>query len=574
MKKINNNSLNINNVGEEVTLYGWVNKVRKLGGLIFIDLRDRSGIVQLSIKDGNNIYEVASSIKNEYVLEVKGKVVERESKNLELSTGEIEVEVSDLVILNTSETLPFELDGNALEETRLKYRYIDLRRESIKNNLIMRHKIITSMRNFLNKNDFIEIETPILSKSTPEGARDYLIPSRIRKGSFYALPQSPQLLKQLLMVSGYEKYYQFARCFRDEDLRSDRQPEFTQVDMEMSFVDEEDVYLVVEEMMKTLMKEVKDYNLVLPIPRIKYDDAIKYYGSDKPDTRFDMKIIEVNNIFSNSEFVLFKDKSINAIVVNNAADSFSRKRIDELTSFVKNYKVNNLFFLKLINNELSGSIVKNMSEIEKENIISSLELQNNDLVLITADTYINSKTSLGALRVKLAKELGIIDESKYNFLWITDFPMFEYSEEENRYVSAHHPFTMPKDVDLLDDPENCYARSYDLVLNGYELASGSVRIHDRKIQERVFKALNISEEEANSKFGFLLNAFKYGAPPHAGIAPGVERLTMILCGTDDIKDVVAFPKTQSAACLMTDAPSEVNSQALETLGINVGGKNE
>lgn len=569
MKTIFNNSLNTTYLGKNVTVYGWVNKIRKLGGLIFIDLRDRSGIVQLSIKEGSNIYEIASDIKNEYVLKASGVVIERENKNLNIDTGEIEINVEEIEVLNTSLPLPFELDKNSLEETRLKYRYIDLRREEIKNNLIMRHKITSSIRRFLDENGFIEIETPILTKSTPEGARDYLVPSRVYKGSFYALPQSPQLFKQLLMVSGYERYYQFARCFRDEDLRSDRQPEFTQIDMEMSFASEEDVYEIVEKMISTLMKEVKNYNISLPLPRITYDDAIKYYGTDKPDTRYEMLINSLDDVFSNSGFKLFEGVSINAIVVNNASDKYSRKKIEELERIVKNFKVNNLFYLKFNNNELTGSIVKNLTETEKEELIKKLELKENDLVLITADEYKKAKNSLGRIRVEVARELSLADPKIFNYLWVTDFPMFEYSELEKRYISAHHPFTMPKDINTLNDPENCYAKSYDLVLNGYELASGSVRIHEKNIQKKVFEALHISDVEAEEKFGFLLEAFKYGAPPHAGIAPGLERLTMILCETDDIKDVVAFPKTQNASCLLTDAPSKVNKEALKILGIEV-----
>lgn len=569
MKRIFNNTINKERLGEVITVYGWVNKIRKLGALIFIDLRDRSGIVQLSIKEGSSIYNIASEIKNEYVLKAVGKVVLRENVNENIETGEVEIEVNDLEILNTSEALPFEFNKNASEETRLKYRYVDLRRENIKNNLIMRHKITSSIRKFLDNNDFIEIETPILTKSTPEGARDYLVPSRVYKGSFYALPQSPQLFKQLLMVSGYERYYQFARCFRDEDLRSDRQPEFTQVDMEMSFVNEEDVYKIVEEMIKTLMKEVKDYDISLPLKRITYNDAIKYYGTDKPDTRYEMLITELNDIFKNTEFSLFKNVSINAIVVKNASDKYSRKKIEELTNIVKNYKVNNLFFLKYNDKTLTGSIIKNLSEEEKEELIKTLKLENNDLVFITADEYKKAKNSLGRVRVEVARELNLANPKIFNYLWVTDFPMFEYSELEKRYISAHHPFTMPKDINALNDPENCYARSYDLVLNGYELASGSVRIHDKETQQKVFKALHITDAEAEEKFGFLLEAFKYGAPPHAGIAPGLERLTMILCETDDIKDVVAFPKTQNASCLLTDAPSKVNKEALKILGIEV-----
>lgn len=568
MKSINNISLSIENVNEEVTLYGWVNKVRKLGGLIFIDLRDRSGLIQLSIKEGSELYNLASTIKNEYVLKVTGKVVERENKNPNLLTGEIEIDVKSLEILNTSEVLPFEIDGNALEETRLKHRYIDLRRKDLQNNLILRHKITSSVRRFLDSKEFIEVETPMLTKSTPEGARDYLVPSRIFKGEFYALPQSPQIFKQLLMVSGFEKYYQIARCFRDEDLRSDRQPEFTQIDIEMSFANEEDIYSLVEEMLENIMRDVKNMTLSLPLPRLTYDEAISRFGTDKPDTRFDMEIKDLTEILNNSEFELFKNRVINAIVVKKGANIYSRKKLDELGIFVKNFNVNNLFFLKY-NEELTGSIVKNLTDEEQTNIINILELEKEDLVLIVADNYKNTKASLGAIRNKIAKEMSLIDNNKFNFLWITDFPMFEYSETENRWISAHHPFTMPNDVDKLDDPENCYARSYDLVVNGYELASGSIRIHDKETQSKVFKALNISEEEANNKFGFLLEAFKYGAPPHAGIAPGLERLTMVLTGTEDIKDVVAFPKTQSASCLMTEAPSKINDKYLEIYGLKL-----
>lgn len=569
MKTIYNSNLNINNINEEVTLYGWVNKVRKLGGLIFIDLRDRSGIVQLSINEDNNCYNEALKIKNEYVLKVVGTVVERENKNPNLATGEIEIKVSDIEILNTSNVLPFELENTtATEETRLKYRYLDIRREEIKNNLITRHKITKSIREFLDNEGFIEVETPILNKSTPEGARDYLVPSRIYKGSFYALPQSPQIFKQLLMVGGIEKYYQLSRCFRDEDLRSDRQPEFTQVDIEMSFVDEEDVYNVVEKMMYKVLKDVKDYELKLPFPRMTYDEAIDKYGTDKPDTRYDMTLKDLTHIFKNTDFELFKNKVINAIVVKDKADFYSRKKIDLLNEFIKNYKASNLFFLKY-NNELTGSIIKNMSEEEKKELVNVLNLENNDLVLIVSDNKKIVKESLGALRVKIATELGLRDKNKFNFLWVTDFPMFEYSEEEDRYISAHHPFTMPKDVNTLSDKENCYARAYDVVINGYELASGSIRIHDSLIQDKVFEALEIDEKTRKEKFGFLLEAFKYGVPPHAGIAPGLERLTMCLCGTDNIKDVVAFPKTSNAQCLMSNSPSKVDKKALDILGIEV-----
>jgi len=576
VKNLFNGEFNIKNVGEEVTLYGWVAKKRDLGGLIFIDLRDRSGIIQIVINPDNKNYNIATEIKNEYVLKVTGKIIERQNKNKEIPTGEIEVEVSDLEILNTSNVLPIEINEEALslEDTRLKYRYLDLRRPSLKQNFMFRHQITRAVRNYLDDNGFIDLETPILTKSTPEGARDYLVPSRVNNGKFYALPQSPQIFKQLLMVAGFERYYQIAKCFRDEDLRADRQPEFTQIDMEMSFADEEDIFRISEGMFKKVLKDVKGIDLETPFPRITYDDAMAKYGTDKPDTRFEMLLNNITEIFSNTEFQLFKNVvdtngQINTLVVKNSADKYSRKNIDEKTEFVKKYGAKGLAWMKYVDNELTGSIVKNLSADEIKTLKEKLELENNDLVLIVADKKKVSQTSLGALRNNLANELNLIDKNKYNFLWVTDFPMFEYSETENRYMSAHHPFTMPKDVSKLNDPENCYARAYDSVLNGYELASGSVRIHDKNIQSKVFEALQISEEEAKLKFGFLLEAFKYGAPPHIGIGFGLERLVMILCGTDNIRDVVTFPKTASATCLMTEAPNIVDEKQLEELGIKI-----
>lgn len=576
MKKYNNGNFNLSNLGEFVTLYGWVAKKRDLGGLIFIDLRDRSGIIQIVINPENKVYNKALEIKNEYVLKVEGKIIERQSKNMDIPTGEIEVEVSDLEILNTSEPLPIEISGEtlSLEDTRLKYRYLDLRRPELKKNFKIRHAITRSVRNYLEENDFIEIETPILNKSTPEGARDYLVPSRINKGSFYALPQSPQIFKQLLMVSGFERYYQIARCFRDEDLRADRQPEFTQIDMEMSFADEEDIFTLCEGMFKKVMKDVKNIDISTPFPRLKYDDSMKMYGTDKPDTRFELLLNDITSIFSSTDFTIFKNTIqnkgiINCLVVKNSADKYSRKNIDELTEFVKKYDAKGLAWLKYIDDNFNGGIAKNLNDAEINELKNKLNLENNDLILIVADKPKTVYQSLGALRNKLGRDLNLIDKTKYNFLWITDFPMFEYSEIEKRYMSAHHPFTMPKNIDKLDDPENCYARAYDSVLNGYELASGSVRIHDRKIQSKVFEALKISDAEAKAKFGFLLEAFKYGAPPHIGIAFGLERLTMILADTDNIRDVVAFPKTASASCLMSEAPSEVDKKQLDELGIKI-----
>lgn len=578
MKKYNNNDFNIKNVGENVELYGWASKVRNLGGLIFIDLRDRSGKVQLVINPDNNCYEEASKVRNEYVLKVNGIIEERQSKNPNMATGEIEVNVSSLEILNEAATPVFELDkDDALEDTRLKYRYLDLRRDNIKNNLITRHKITMAARKFLSDNGFIEVETPILSKSTPEGARDYLVPSRVNKGSFYALPQSPQIYKQLLMIGGVEKYFQIARCFRDEDLRADRQPEFTQIDMEMSFVSEEDVMDNTEKLFQTIFKEVKGYDIKLPLMRMKYDDAINYYGSDKPDLRFDMKINDVTDVFRKCDFELFKreleDKGIiNAIVVKNAADKYSRKDIDKLTDFVKTYKANGLFFLKYNNSEFTGSIAKILTDEVKEELIKSLCLEENDLIFVIAGKKLITKTSLGALRCKLARDLDLIKKGDYKFLWVTDFPSFEWSEEENRFVACHHPFTAPKDEDidkLLTDKEHCYSKAYDIVCNGYEAGGGSIRIHNADVQEKMFEALELTKEDIEEKFGFFVNAFKYGTPPHGGLAIGLERLTMLLCETDNIKDVIAFPKTSSASCLMSEAPNTVSEKQLEELNITV-----
>ena len=567
MKNINNGLLNKNNVGEKVTLYGWVSKIRKLGNLVFIDLRDRSGIVQLAINSDNKCYDVISDIKNEYVLKVEGEVVLRSNPNNTIPSGEVEINVEYLEILNKSEALPFDINNlTASEELRLKYRYLDLRREELQKYLMTKHKITKSVRNYLDDLGFVEVETPILTATSPEGARDYLVPSRIQNGSFYALPQSPQIFKQLLMVSGFEKYYQIARCFRDEDLRADRQPEFTQIDIEMSFVTEEDVFSTLEGMFKRVLKEVKNIDLEIPFKRMSYDDAINNYGTDKPDTRYDLLINDITEELKNNELSLLQKDHIGAVVAKKSDEMFSRKKVDELALGLKNFKVDNLFFIKY-GEEITGNIAKSLSEEEILNLKNKLNLENGDVVFIVAGSKKQVKASLGSLRIQVAKYLNLIPSDKYNFLWIVDFPMFEWNEEENRYISAHHPFTMPKDVDKLNDPENCYARSYDIVLNGYELASGSVRIHDRIIQNKVFECLGINEEEQNRKFGHLLEAFKYGAPPHAGIAPGLDRLTMLLCNTENIKDVVAFPKTQSASCLMTNAPSVPNEKQLKELGI-------
>lgn len=577
MKLNNNTDFNIKNVGEVVTLHGWVAKKRNLGGLIFIDLRDRSGIIQLVVKPDNKYYDLAESLKSEYVIKVEGIITERESKNKNLLTGEIEVIINELEILNTSIDLPFNLnDTTALEDTRLKYRYLDLRRTEIKEKLEVRHRITFAIREYLNKLNFLEIETPILCKSTPEGARDYLVPSRIFNGRFYALPQSPQIFKQLLMVGGMERYFQIAKCFRDEDLRADRQPEFTQVDMEMSFVSEDDVMNLTEGLIAYIFKHVKNIDIKLPLKRMKYDDAIEYYGSDKPDLRFDMKINDITDIFKNTEFTIFKDVLdnngiINCLVVKNSASVFSRKDIDKLTDFVKTYKAKGLAYLK-IDNEVTGSIAKVITNEELNNLKEKLNLESNDLVLIISDKKQIVKQALGALRLHLGKKLNLISDN-YELLWVVDFPSFEYSEEEGRYMACHHPFTAPKDSDidkLLTDKANCYSKAYDIVINGYEAGGGSIRIHDQEVQKKMFEALELTDEQIKEKFGFFVDALKYGTPPHGGLALGLDRLTMLLTNTENIRDVIAFPKTASASDLMSECPNLVDEKQLNELGIKIG----
>ena len=562
--------------GKHVKLAGWVAKRRNLGSIVFIDLRDRYGITQITFDEAHS--EAVKDVRNEFVIEIEGVVSVKEQPNPKLETGEIEVLAESCKVLSSAKTTPMIIadETDALEELRLKYRYLDIRRNPIKDKLILRDKVETIVRKVLHADDFIEVETPILSKSTPEGARDYLVPSRLYKGKFYALPQSPQIYKQLLMIGGMDRYFQIARCFRDEDLRADRQPEFTQIDIEMSFASEEDIFSEVEKVMKEIFKETKNIT-DLSFPRIKYVDTMDKYGSDKPDIRFGNEMVNVSDMFANSEFAIFKNcvqegGIIKALVFKNASSKLSRKKFDELNEFVKVYKAKALAYLKYDNDEFAGSVNNALPLNEKQALKDKLSLENGDVVMMIADKKNIANVALGAVRKKLGEELQLIDKSKFAFAWITEFPMYEYSEEENRWVSAHHPFTAPRDEDidkLTTDQENCYSRAYDLVLNGYELLSGSVRIHNAQMQAKVFDALGLTPEQAKEKFGFFIEAFEYGAPPHCGVGIGIERLIMILSGTDNIKDVVAFPKTASAYCLMGDAPNVVDQDQLDFLNIEI-----
>lgn len=561
-------------VGKTVELAGWVSKRRNLGSIVFIDLRDRYGITQITFDEAHT--EAIKDVRNEYVLWVKGEVSAKEVPNPKLETGEIEVLVKEVKVLNSSKTTPMIIadETDALEDLRLKYRYLDLRRPVLQKNLILRDKVTTIFRRVLHDHDFIEVETPILSKSTPEGARDYLVPSRLYNGKFYALPQSPQIYKQLLMISGMDRYFQIARCFRDEDLRADRQPEFTQIDMEMSFASEENLFAIVEDCMYEVFKELKGIELE-KFPRIKYLDAMEKYGSDKPDLRFEMLQHNVTELFRNSEFSVFKSNLenngvIKAIKVDN--HSFSRKETDKFSEFVKIYKAKGVAFVKYENNDFTGGIAKFLSDDEKNALRNEFSLSENDTLLFVADKKSIADVALGALRCKVAKELGLIDENKFCFAWIVEFPMYEWSDDRQRYEAASNPFSCPRDEDIAkleDDKGNCFSRAYDLVLNGYELSSGAIRIHDQDVQAKVFKALGLSEEQAKERFGFFLDAFQYGMPPECGCGIGLERLIMILCGTDNIKDVVAFPKTATAYDLMADAPGNVDQEQLDALDLIV-----
>ncbi|WP_432717007.1 aspartate--tRNA ligase [Staphylococcus equorum] len=569
---------------QEVTLKGWVHNRRDLGGLIFVDLRDREGYVQIVFNPdfSAEALQIAETVRSEYVVEVKGIVKQRDPQtvNPKIETGQVEVQVSDIQIINKSETPPFALNEenqNVDENIRLKYRYLDLRRQELAQTFKMRHQTTRSIRQYLDQEGFYDIETPVLNKSTPEGARDYLVPSRVHGGEFYALPQSPQIFKQLLMISGFDKYYQIVKCFRDEDLRADRQPEFTQVDIEMSFVDQEDVMDMGEEMLQNVVKDVKDIEVPRPFPRMTYNEAMSRYGSDKPDTRFRMELIDVSELGEVMDFKVFKDAinkdgQVKAIVAEGASDKYTRKDIDVLTEFVNIYGAKGLAWVKVVDDGLNGPIAKFFENDHVEKLQSLTGAQAGDLVLFVADKPSVVAQSLGALRLKLAKELNMIDETKLNFLWVTDWPLLEYDEDVKRYTAAHHPFTSPKQEDiekLSTEPENVQANAYDIVLNGYELGGGSIRIHDADLQAKMFEVLGFTDEQAKEQFGFLLDAFKYGAPPHGGIALGLDRLVMLLTNRTNLRDTIAFPKTASATCLLTDAPSEVSENQLEELSLRI-----
>ena len=574
-----NGCLRIENIGETVTLAGWVAKRRNLGGLIFVDLRDRHGITQVMSKPGTESYDVLNQVRNEYVIRVTGTVIKRESVNSNIPTGEIEIEADVVEILSESEQPPMIIadETDALEDFRMKYRYLDLRRPVMQKNLILRHNITKAVRRYFDDLDFVDIETPVFGKTTPEGARDYLVPSRVNPGKFYALPQSPQLYKQLLMVSGFERYYQITKCFRDEDLRADRQMEFTQIDVEMSFVDEEDIYELIEGMIKKVMKDVKGIDIPTPFVRIPFDESMDRFGNDKPDLRFSLELKNVTELFKDLDFQVFKDTYANkgltkGLNAKGASQKYSRKEIERLTEVVKKLKAKGLMYLKYENNEFSGSIAKYLNDKVKEELIKLFDVANGDLLFFVSDKKDVTNASLATLRNTLGKELGLCNPEDYKYCWIVNWPSFEWDEEENRYVAAHHPFTCPKDEfkdKLVSNPEICYSKCYDIVLNGYELGSGSIRIHDQKTQSLMFDAIGLTEEDKQVKFGYFVNALKYGTPPHGGIALGLDRLAMLLTNSPSIRDVIAFPKSASATDPMTEAPTYASERQLKELHIKI-----
>lgn len=571
--------LRMEDAGREVVLNGWAAKKRNLGGLIFVDLRDRTGITQIVFDDKTekSVFELADTVKSEYVIGVKGTVAERESKNSKIPTGDIEVRATELTVYSTADTPPIYVkdDDNVDENLRLKYRFLDLRKPKMQRNLAFRHKVAQVTRRFFSDEGFLEIETPDLDKPTPEGARDYLIPSRVNHGRFYALPQSPQLYKQLLMASGCDRYFQIAKCFRDEDLRADRQPEFTQIDMELSFVEPDDIMEIQERYLKTLFKETLGRDIQIPFPRIPYDEAMDRFGSDKPDTRFGFELKDLSDIVKGCGFKVFSSAIedggvVKAICITGGADKYSRKQIDKLAEGAKDYGAKGLAWMKVTDDGVTSPIAKFFDDDQKKAILDKMEAKTGDLILFVSDKYKVVVDSLGFLRRHIADEMGLLDPDQFNFLWVTDFPMFEYSEEEGRWLAMHHPFTMPREEDvdrMITDPGSVKAKAYDIVLNGVEAGGGSIRIHDRELQKKVFKALHISDEQAQEKFGFLLEAFRYGAPPHGGLAYGMDRLVMLMLGESSIREVIAFPKNANAQCLMSGAPGLIEQSQLDELAI-------